>query len=68
MSDLIFGLTREQIQLAQQKKEYRQPLVHTPNKSANQADIDLLETKGLKWLEENQYYGVIDRLKTSKLV
>lgn len=35
---------------------------------ATQEDIELLTDKGLAWLQENQYDGVIDRLKTSGLI
>lgn len=69
MNDLIFGLTWEQIKLAQNKKPFRETIAKSrPLPLAQKDDIALLTEKGLNWLQNNQYHGVIDRLKNSKLI
>ena len=69
MNDLIFGLTWEQIKLAQNKQPYRANITKTSSLPiARKEDIVLLEEKGLTWLQNNGYHGVIDRLKNSKLI
>jgi len=65
-NDLIFGYTWNQIQEAQQGKEFRQYVsgnVTAPK--CTQDDLDLLEKHGIDGLEKMQLFGVIDRLKRS---
>ena len=66
MTDLIFGYTWDQIQRAQQKKEWKGYIKGSFKKpTATEQDYRLLKEKGMKGLEKEQLYGVIDRLKTS---
>jgi hypothetical protein len=69
MTDLVFGYTWEQIQNAQQGREFRHYIpVGTTKPLATEADVKLLVEKGLTWLVEQQFHGVIDRLKNSGLI
>ena len=69
MSQTIFGHTWEEIDAAQRGGKLNRPIaVHTPNPTATQTDLDLLAQQGHEGLERKQFYGVIDRLKTSGLV
>lgn len=69
MSDLIFGHTWDEIDSAQRGKGFnRAAIKHTPNPTASEADAALLAEHGLKGLEDRQFFGVIDRLKTSGLI
>ena len=60
----IFGYSWEQIQAAQQGKQFRKtidaskPINHTPTPQ----DLALLEKHGMDGLRDLQYFGVIDRL------
>ena len=70
MTNLVFGYTWKQIQKAQQKMAFREYIPSTPTgqKSATQADVDLLVKHGLEGLREMQFFGVIDRLQGSGLI
>lgn len=69
MSDLIFGHTWDEIDRAQRGGGFNRPIAkHQPNPTATQADMDLLNQYGQDGLEAMQYFGVIDRLKTSGLL
>lgn len=64
MSDLIFGMTLEQVQLAQQGKAFRE---HVPTDipelpGPTEKDLSLLAEHGIDGLKEMQLFGVIDRL------
>ena len=62
--DTVFGLTWEQIQLAQQGKDFRGRVdTSVPAKSAaTLEDLALLEKHGMQGLVDMQLFGVIDRL------
>ena len=65
----IFGHTWEEIDAAQRGGNLNHPVVvHAPNPTANQSDLDLLAQHGHEGLARMQFFGVIDRLKTSGLV
>jgi hypothetical protein len=68
--DLIFGLTWNQIQDAQQKRPYRErvDLSRSGNPTATPEDIARLHTDGLAKLHADGMYGIIDRLKTSGMI
>ena len=67
-TEAFFGYSWEEIQKRQQKQ-------HTPEiisgslvkPTATEGDKKLLVEKGAKWLKEQQFFGVIDRLQTSGL-
>lgn len=64
----IVGYDWEDIQ-AMQQRQYTAPQVqHTANPEATPQDIERLDELGLAELEAQQLYGVIDRLRTSKLI
>lgn len=66
---LIFGYTWKQIQKAQQRQDFKEYVSGEPNKpQANESDVKLLVEKGLSWLEEQQFFGVLDRLKNSGII
>lgn len=66
---LIFGYTWEQIQKAQQRQDFREYVVGETNKpQATEDDVKLLVDKGLQWLKDRQFFGVLDRLKNSGII
>lgn len=68
-SDLIFGHTWEEIQAMQRGEQRR--AIDTGQSSlsfATRMDIELLRDKGLDWLENQSFFGVIDRLQNSGII
>ena len=66
---LIFGLTWEQIQAAQQGRPYHATISGPPEKPlATDTDKALLAQHGQAALEANQWYGTLDRLRNSGLI
>ncbi len=63
MEDLICGLTWDQIQAAQQGKNYRVLVSDTikPPK-LNEGDLTLYKKHGAQGLKDMEYFGVLDRL------
>lgn len=69
MSDLIFGSTFEQIQQMQQGI-YNPEMIRGPidRPAATDKDLALFKKHGESGLLDMQYHGVLDRLRTSKII
>ena len=64
----IFGYEWSDIQAMQNGTYSRSPIIFKDKPLATDNDILLLHEKGIDYLEAEQLYGVIDRLRNSNLI